>query len=62
MIQDQYIEDFNNLTINISHVSDDLIKLEGDVDKNSNDLSSVNNTLVSFFKQQKLSMKDLNIT
>ena len=60
LIQDSHDEKFqelegdldkisNDLTINISHVSDDLIKLEEDVDKNSKGLSSVNNTLVSLF-------------
>ena len=47
MIQDQFIKDFNNLTINISHVSDDLIKLEGDIYKNTIEIISTNIALAS---------------
>ena len=47
MIQEQYIKDFNNLTINISHVSQDLIKLEGDIYKNTIEIISANIALAS---------------
>ena len=41
------MEDFNNLTINIHHVSDDVVELEEDVKKNEIDISSINITVVS---------------
>ena len=53
MIQNQHIEDFNNLTINIHHVSDDVVELEEDVKKNEIDISSVNITLVRLFSQDE---------
>ena len=41
------MEGLSNLTNNVSHISKDLNILEDDVDKNANDLSSVNITVVS---------------
>ena len=54
------MEGFSNLASNVSHISKDLIKLEGDVDKNAKDLSLVNITVVSYNETIELKSIELN--
>ena len=51
------MEGLSNLTNNVSHISEDLNKLEGDVDKNAKDLSSIIITVVSM--NEKIEIKSI---